>query len=298
MCWLHHVMVTCWTLSPNFIIHGQDSTTAIPLSPNYHHFATSCMAKTLPRQYHFHQTTTILQRHAWPRLYHVNTTFTKLPPFCNVMHGQDSTTSIPLSQNYHHFATSCMTKTLPRQYHFHQTTTISQRHAWPRLYHVNTIFTKLPPFCNVMHGQDSTTSIPLSPKTTILQRHAWPRLYHVNSTFNKTNNFATSCMAKTLPRQFHFQQKPQFCNVMHGQDSTTSIPLSTKTTILQRHAWPRLYHVNSTFAKLSISCNTMVTALRRQWHFHLSSTSWPRDYTLCRFHVTATFLQRGNHVVC
>ena len=131
---------------------------------------------------HFHQSATIVQHcHTWPRLYHVNTTFTKLPPSCNVItggnesttsihftsmvnstftklpplynvtHGHDSTSSIPLSRNCHHLATLSRTATnLPRQFHFHQTTTILQRQTWPRIYHVNTTFTKLPPSCHVM----------------------------------------------------------------------------------------------------------------------------------------------------
>ena len=152
---------------------GHEYTTSIPLSPNCHHFTTSQMATKLPRQYHFHQTATILQRyHARPRIYHVNSTFTKLPPFYNVTNGHESTTSIPLSQKCHHIATLSRTTTnLPRQFRFHQTATILQRHTWPRIYHVNTTFTKLPPYCNIM--------------VTALQRQchfhltaiSWPRDY-------------------------------------------------------------------------------------------------------------------------
>ena len=192
------------------------------------------MAKKLPRQFHFHQTATISQRHIWPRLYHVNTTFTKLPPFYNVTHGHESTTSIPLSPNCHLLVTlSRVAKKLPRQFHFHQTATISQRHIWPRLYHVNTTFTKLPPSCNVVtRGKEATTSIPLSPNC------------HHLATLSRT--------ATNLPRQFHFHQT---------------------ATILQRHTWPRIYHVNITFTKLPPSRHIMVTALPRQCHFHLTATS-------------------------
>ena len=114
----------------NVDTRGKESTTSIPLSPNCYHLATlSRTAMNLPHQFNFHQTTTILQRHIWPRIYHVNSTFTKLPPFYNVTHGHESTTSIPLSPNYHHFTTSHMATNLLRQYHFHQTATILQRHT-------------------------------------------------------------------------------------------------------------------------------------------------------------------------
>ena len=158
-------------LSCNIVTRGHDSTTSIPLSPNCHLLVTlSRVATNLPRPLHFHQTATILQRHTWPRIYHVNTTFTKMPPFYNVTHGHESTTSIPLSPNCHHLATLSRTATnLPRQFHFHQNATILQRHTCPRIYHVNTTFTKLPPSCHVItHGHESTTSIPLSPNCHLM----------------------------------------------------------------------------------------------------------------------------------
>ena len=176
----HHATLSCTAtnLPCQFHFHqtatilqrqnGHESTTSIPLSPNCHHFTTSYMATNLPRQYHFHQTATILQRHTWPRIYHVNTTFTKLPPFYNVIRGHESTTSIPLSPNCHHFTTSYMATNLPRQCHFHQTAIILQRHTWPRIYHINTTFTKLPP-----HGH------------VTMPRHCH---FHVTATFFQRGN--------------------------------------------------------------------------------------------------------------
>ena len=120
---------------------------------------------------HFHQSATILQHcHTWPRIYHVNTTFTKLPPSCNgITHGHEFTTSIPLSPNCYHFTTSHMATILPRQFHFHQTATILQRyHARPRIYHVNSTFTKLPP-----HGH------------VTMPRHCH---FHVTATFFQRGN--------------------------------------------------------------------------------------------------------------
>ena len=77
-------------------------------------------------------------------------------------------------------------------------------------------------------------------------------------------------MATTLPRQYHFHQT---------------------TTILQRHAWPRLYPVNSTFTKLSFSCNIMVTTIPRQCYINLTATSRPRD------NATSMPLSRNRHTL-
>ena len=142
----------------------------------------------------------------WPRLYHVKSTFTKLPLSCSVMHGHDSTMSIPLSPNYHHLAASCMATTLPRQIHFRQTTTILQRHAWPRLYHVNSTFAKLPPSCSVMHGHDSTTSTPVAKLP-----------------------FSCNIMIAALPRQCHFH----LTATSWPRDNATSMPLSRNHHTLQ-----------------------------------------------------------------
>ena len=279
------------------------------------------MATNLPRQYHFHQTATILQRyHAQPRIYYVNSTFTKLPPFYNVTHGHESTTSIPLSPNCHHFTTSHMATNLPCQYHFHQTDTILQRyHAQPRIYHINSTFTKLPQFTTSHMAtnlpRQFTTSIPLSPNchhfttshmatnlprqfhfhqtATILQRHTWPRIYHVNTTFTKLT---------------------PSCNVItHSHEFTTSIPLSPNCHNLQRHTWPRIYHVNSTFTKLppfynvthghestmsiplSPNCHHLATLSRtatnlpRQFHFHQTATILQRHTSPRIYHVNTTF---------
>ena len=183
---IYHVNSTFTKLPPLYnVTNGHESTTSIPLSPKCHNIATlSRTATNLPRQFHFHQTATILQRHKWPRTYHVTTTFTKRPPYCYVItHGHESTTSIPLSPNCHLFTTSHIATNLSRQYHFHQTATILQRyHARPRIYHVNSTFTKLPPFYNVTHSHESTTSIPLSPYCHHIAT-SWSRLFHVNATF-------------------------------------------------------------------------------------------------------------------
>ena len=142
------------------VTRGHDSTTSI---------------------YHFHQTSTILQRcHAWQRIYHVNSTFTKLPPFYNITHGHESTTSIPLSPNCHHIATLSRPATnLPRKSNFHQTATILQRHTWPRIYHVNATFTKLPPSRNIM-----VTALPRQCHFH-LTATSWPREYTTSLPFSR-----------------------------------------------------------------------------------------------------------------